>query len=275
VSAARRGHTVSPLDRELPEPRFVWAHRGASALAPENTMEAFLIAAEIGADGVEFDVQLSSDGVPVVIHDPILYSDGTRLHLRRPAAARSGDFSRVSVGSRTWAELSASEVYFPDGKTAPLVRLEEVLETVPESLWLDIELKAGWTYDPRLAGVVAACLARRSDATLVSSFDHVVLAEMHSHMPNLPIAALSDARLVDAAAVLANIPCKMLNVRRAFITRGDVEALRAEGIAVSVYGGEILFDLPDLLSWPIAGLFLDDPRMAFDTTLAGNLSRHS
>ena len=275
MSEARRVQNVSPLDSELPQPRFVWAHRGASALAPENTMEAFLLAAEIGADGIEFDVQLSSDGVPVVIHDPILYSDGATYYLRRPSGARPTDFSRVFVGSRTWAELSASEISFPDGKTAPLVRLEEVLDTVPESLWLDVELKAGWTYDPRLAGVVAACLAQRSEATLVSSFDHLVLAEMYSHMPQLPIAALSDARLVDTAAVLANIPCKMLNIRRAFITRSDVETLRTQGIAVSVYGGEILFDLPDLLSWPIAGLFLDDPRMAFDTTLVGSSSRPS
>lgn len=275
MSSAPTGRAVSPFDSELPEPRFVWAHRGASALAPENSMEAFLLAADIGADGIEFDVQLSSDGIPVVIHDPILYTNGTTWHLRRPSSESSGKFSRVFVGSRTWVELSASEVHYPDGKTGHLVRLEEVLETVPESLWLDIELKAGWTYDPRLSGVVASCLSRRSESTLVSSFDHVVLKEMHKHMPDLPIAALSDARLVDTAAVLANIPCKMLNVRRAFITRGDVEMLRTEGIAVSVYGGEILFDLPDLLSWPIAGLFVDDPRMAFDTTLAGNFSRHS
>ena len=47
----------------------VWAHRGASAYAPENTLEAFLLAAEQGADGVELDVQLTKDGVPVVFHD--------------------------------------------------------------------------------------------------------------------------------------------------------------------------------------------------------------
>ncbi len=272
MSAARRVHAVSPLDSELPEPRFVWAHRGASALAPENTMEAFLLAAEIGADGIEFDVQLSSDGVPVVIHDPVLYSDGTTYYLRRPSGTRATDFERVFVGSRTWAELTASEISFPNDRTAPLARLEEVLEGVPESLWLDIELKAGWTYDPRLSSVVAACLARRGEATLVSSFDHVVLAEMHARLPELPIAALTDARLVNTEAVLAKIPCTMLNVRRAFVTRSDVETLRDQGIAVSVYGGEILFDLPDLLTWPIAGLFLDDPRMAFDTTLVGNSS---
>lgn len=47
----------------------VWAHRGASAYAPENTLEAFKLAVDIGSDGIELDVQLSKDGELVVIHD--------------------------------------------------------------------------------------------------------------------------------------------------------------------------------------------------------------
>ncbi|MDR2648917.1 MAG: glycerophosphodiester phosphodiesterase [Clostridiales bacterium] len=47
----------------------IWAHRGASGHAPENTLAAFKLALDMGADGVELDVQLSKDGVPVVIHD--------------------------------------------------------------------------------------------------------------------------------------------------------------------------------------------------------------
>ena len=56
----------------------VWAHRGASGYAPENTLEAFQLAIEQKADGVELDVQLSKDGVLVVIHDESLdrVSDG-------------------------------------------------------------------------------------------------------------------------------------------------------------------------------------------------------
>jgi len=51
---------------------LIIAHRGASAEAPENTLPAFRRGIESGADGVEFDVRLSKDGVPVVIHDPDL-----------------------------------------------------------------------------------------------------------------------------------------------------------------------------------------------------------
>lgn len=47
----------------------IWAHRGASAAAPENTMEAFLLAERMGADGIELDIQLSADGEVIVLHD--------------------------------------------------------------------------------------------------------------------------------------------------------------------------------------------------------------
>src|SRR5215216_1412155 len=52
---------------------LIIAHRGASAVAPENTLAAFEAAIAAGADGIEFDVRLSRDGVPVVIHDDTLY----------------------------------------------------------------------------------------------------------------------------------------------------------------------------------------------------------
>lgn len=55
----------------MPEPLII-GHRGASAVAPENTMAAFAAAIEAGADGIEFDVRLSRDGVPVIIHDDTL-----------------------------------------------------------------------------------------------------------------------------------------------------------------------------------------------------------
>ena len=51
------------------EKTLVWAHRGASAYRPENTLEAFALAVEMGADGVELDVHITKDGHVVVNHD--------------------------------------------------------------------------------------------------------------------------------------------------------------------------------------------------------------
>ena len=247
---------ASPLGEALAPP-FVWAHRGASALEPENTLAAFARAAELAADGIELDVQLSADGVAIVVHDPVLYHDGAAFHLRRPAGV---DARPVFVGTVDAAELTGEPVVFPDGRRARLARLEEVLAGLPAWMWLDVELKAGWVYDARLTGVVASLLRARPERCLVSSFDHVVLAEMCRHAPDVPRAALCDARLVDAVAVLASVPAEMWNVRRAFVTRDDVVALRERGVGVSVYGEEVRYQMAELSTWPLAGVFLDDPR---------------
>lgn len=225
-------------------------------------MAAFLAACELGADGIELDVQLSADGVPVVVHDPVLYHDGEAFHLRRPNAAPAS-LRPVFVGSVGFAELTSAPVVFPDGRRAPLARLEEVLDALPEWVWLDVELKAGWTYDPRLVPVVSGCLGARPERCLVSSFDHVVLAELHRIAPEVPLAALCDARLVDPVAMLASIPAQMWNLRRALVTRDDVVSLRQRGVLVSCYGEEVRHQIAALSSWPLAGVFLDDPRDAF------------
>ena len=105
------------------------AHRGASAYAPENTLAAFRKAAELQADMVELDVQLTADGVPVVIHDLLV----DRLTEGRGA-----------VGALTLAQLKTLSVRGPDGRREPIPTLEEALACcVEEGLGLYVELKAG------------------------------------------------------------------------------------------------------------------------------------
>ena len=66
----------------------IYAHRGASFELPENTLSAFARAIELQADGIELDVHLSSDGIPVVIHDDLLDRTGLR---NSPVAGHAGD----------------------------------------------------------------------------------------------------------------------------------------------------------------------------------------
>jgi glycerophosphoryl diester phosphodiesterase len=74
---------------------LVFAHRGGSALAPENTMAAFANGLALGADGVELDVHLSGDGVVVVIHDPTV--DRTTSSRGGVAALTAGELARLHV----------------------------------------------------------------------------------------------------------------------------------------------------------------------------------
>ena len=90
---------------------LILGHRGASAIAPENTLAAFSQALSDGADGIEFDVRLSRDGVPVVIHDGTLNRTGSISGTVRDLTA--AQLSEVDVGSwfskRTGSQTFAGE----------------------------------------------------------------------------------------------------------------------------------------------------------------------
>jgi glycerophosphoryl diester phosphodiesterase len=163
------------LDRPLN-----FAHRGASHQAPENTLAAFLLAAELGADGIELDVQLSRDGEIVVIHDLTLdaTTDGAG-----------------PVRDRTLAELKELDAgcrFDPAHAGEEIPTLQEVIDTVGQRLLLNIELKAAsWRDDGLAAAVIQAIeendlLAR----TIVSSFNPLALRWVKKLNPGIPIGLL-------------------------------------------------------------------------------------
>lgn len=159
-----------------PEGMVVLGHRGSPRCAPENTLESFLLALQQGSHGVELDVHLSRDGVPVVCHDPVVYTtDGTRL----------------PVKSLAWSELSSIEVVSGD-RPVKLCSLEELLDALPPTALLDVELKDLPTGDPNLAEspigeVVASLLAtKRSEGVLVTSFYLPHLHKARRAEPDLP-----------------------------------------------------------------------------------------
>ncbi|MGB7070063.1 MAG: glycerophosphodiester phosphodiesterase family protein [Pyrinomonadaceae bacterium] len=89
---------------------LIIGHRGASAVAPENTFTAFRQAVEVGADGIEFDVRLSKDGVPVVIHDRSLERTGRKFGL--VADCTAAELGKLDVGSwfnATYPRLARDE----------------------------------------------------------------------------------------------------------------------------------------------------------------------
>ncbi|MEA2546946.1 MAG: glycerophosphoryl diester phosphodiesterase, partial [Chloroflexota bacterium] len=71
---------------------ILFAHRGASGYRPENTLPAFALALEQGATGIESDVWLSADGVPVLVHDQTIRLPGRRIDVTRRTAAELAPF---------------------------------------------------------------------------------------------------------------------------------------------------------------------------------------
>lgn len=140
----------------------VWAHRGASGYAPENTLEAFRLAAEQGADGVELDVQMTKDGELVVIHDERIdrVSDG-----------------RGFVKDYTLSELKKFHfnVLHPEYQDAVIPTLREVYECLgPTGMAINVELKTGIFWYPDLEDKVLQLTKEMEmeDRVIYSSFNH-------------------------------------------------------------------------------------------------------
>ena len=136
------------------ETPLIIAHRGASADLPENTLAAFALAAEQGADGIELDVQLTADKRIVIFHDPTL-------------ERFTGSKSKVS--ELTLAELKTVDL--GEGQTIPT--LDELLEFLGPRLLYNIELKNLSLRDNGLEAAVADRIESFAllDLTLVSSFN--------------------------------------------------------------------------------------------------------
>lgn len=141
---------------------LVWAHRGASGYAPENTLPAFKMAADMGADGVELDVQLTKDDVIVVCHDE-------RIDRTSNGAGRIADY--------TLAELKAFDFnnnnYAFEGTKIPT--MEEVFDLLePTGLTINIELKTGEIFYPDLEKKIVELTRKKNwqDRVIYSSFNH-------------------------------------------------------------------------------------------------------
>nr|WP_051086759.1 glycerophosphodiester phosphodiesterase [Saccharibacillus kuerlensis] len=145
---------------------IIFAHRGASGSRPENTMSAFQRAVELGATGIETDVQLSVDGEPVLIHDETL---------SRTAGASGW------VGDKTYEELSSLDAgswYHPEFMGERIPHLDELLQLVRKTgIVVNLELKNTVRVYEGLEQKVIAAVREHGveNQTIISSFNHYSL----------------------------------------------------------------------------------------------------
>jgi glycerophosphoryl diester phosphodiesterase len=163
---------------------LIIAHRGASVVAPENTLAAFALAMESGADGIELDVRLSRDGVPVVIHDETLRRTGLRKEAVAQMSAK--DLAEVDVGS--WFNLTHPA----------LARDEYALECVPT---LDQVFHLFLDRDAQLY-VEMKCGAKEGSADLTQAVAQLIKEHrLHSRVivVSFDLAAIAQTKLIDSA----------------------------------------------------------------------------
>jgi len=243
------------------------AHRGFSASAPENTLAAFEAAIAAGADRVEFDVQLTRDGIPVVIHDDLL--DRTTSGKGPVEAVSYDEIRRLDAGS--WLHQRFGRERVPT--------LDEALDCCAGRIAVNVEIKASPNVaivEPRIERLVAGALAARRSAgewAVVSSFDAGALERLRGIDPRIPIELLHDAgpppgdgrspeppgeadlesaRKLGAAGL--NVSLDEIRARPALAAMAHARSLR-----IKVYTVDMPEDMERLVALPVDGIFTNRP----------------
>lgn len=205
---------------------LVLGHRGASADAPMNTLPAFELALAQGADGVELDVWLSKDRVPVVIHDSTVdhTTDG------------SGYVWDMTLAELR--ELDASFTFADKYSGTRIPTLNEVFEAVGQQLFINVEIKSDSAMLRGVEQVVADCITQHNldKRVLVSSFSGQILRRFRTLKPNVPIGFLYVADTPQSEfEQLAGIFYEALHPNHEQLDAGAIGALRQVGYRVHTW----------------------------------------
>jgi glycerophosphoryl diester phosphodiesterase len=235
------------------------AHRGASGLAPENTLAAFEMAFAQGARAVEFDVTVSSDGVAVLMHDDDL-------------ARCSNDVGPVILKSITQLQaLDVGSWFAPEYAGERIPTLSAALDWAQDqSVRVNLEIKptAGWE-QPTVAAIVNVLQKKASsiDALMVTSFNAWAMDLFTGLMPDVSTGYLTDAVPADWRQRMARWGCVALHCHDPFVTPELIQSVHGEGHRVHVFTVNDPARAQALFSWGVDGVLTDRP----DVLLTQNL----
>jgi len=232
---------------------LVIAHRGASMYAPENTIAAFNLAIEMGADAIELDAMLTADGTPIVIHD----------HSLGRTTNGSG-----SVSSKTVAEIklldagSAFDARFAGEK---IPTLKEVFSAVGMKIMINVELKNYASPFDRLPETVVELVREKglSDRVLLSSFNPIALTKAQRASAEIRRAALIGGgpkfvrSFIEAFTNYSTLHPEVSLVDQAIIIKHHTA-----GHKVNVWTVNEESEMMRLLSMGVDGLITDAPDIA-------------
>lgn len=246
----------------FPHHPLVVAHRGASAVEPENTITAFEAAVRIGADFVELDVRLTADGVPIILHDADL--------------SRSTDGAGL-VHGLTLAEVKRFDASGGRGPREEVPTLQEALAAVAsnDSVGVNLEIKnlpGEESFDSPREAILEESLRTLEDASfsgpvVVSSFNWLTIERCRVLAPSIrtgfltiaaidPLAALVYARGAGHDLVLPQLPA-LLGAGQSFVDRAH-----DEGVGVGTWTADDEDVLETLFSWGVDAVASNRPDLA-------------
>lgn len=233
----------------------IFAHRGFSGIAPENTMEAFEEALAIGADGIETDVRLAKDGRIALIHDPSVNrtTDGT---------GNVSDYTMEELKS-----LRACRLH-PEYENAVIPELFELFDFLTtNTLELNIEVKQCETRNEELVDRMLGLVREYGlvDRVFYSGFNHYTMLRIKEKMPEARVGLLYQSLIVKPWDYAAQIGADYLNpaYHYARVLEGEfmTESHRA-GIGVNVWTVDRKEEIRNFLNWGADSIISNRPDIA-------------
>lgn len=235
---------------------MIFGHRGASAYAPENTLSAFRLAEEMGADGIGIDVQCCKDKEAVVLRDSFFHQV-------------SG--GRGCVWEYTLKELKAMDFgigYSERFQGEQVASLDEVLDMISHSsMALSIELKSSpYCHDPALAERVYRSIKNfgtaLKDKISLSSFDHQCLREYQKLDRDAKIGLLYNANLRCPGDYARLVGADAIHPYFMMIDEEGLDNCRELAVDVNVWTVDEPGDIRKMLRWRCDRIFTSKPDMA-------------
>jgi glycerophosphoryl diester phosphodiesterase len=235
------------------------AHRGASGDAPENTMAAFKLAAELGADAIELDVHLSADHELFCCHDFTV--DRTSNGSGELFKLSSAELKRLDAGAK-FAEKHGGKYA---GESFPL--LSEVFEELPKSKMIYLEVKMAQEYDGIMQKKLMDMLRKydRVNNVLLISFHHPVLNDLLKLEPSLKVGLLYSTPLVQGYRYAENFVQRAasLNPSYKWLSEEDCRETLSHGLQVNPWTIDNPDDMRKLIDLGVTSITTNYPaRMA-------------
>lgn len=234
----------------------VIGHRGAAARAPENTLAGLALARKLGCRWVEFDVRLSRDGVPVLLHDETL--ERTTSGRGRLCDFDAAELQTLDAGSWFAASFAGERIPTLAQAVALLVEL---------GLGANVEIKACAGREAEAGERVARELQHLWPADrpppLLSSFSEAALAAAMRAAPDIPRGLLRERLGADWRLRMTALGCVTLHLNHRWVSRHQLAALRDAGVPVLLYTVNEPERATELLEAGAAAVFSDVPDLIF------------
>ncbi len=228
------------------------AHRGFSAIAPENTISAFKYAIRSKADMIELDVRLTKDGTPVVIHD-------AKVDRTTNGTGKVKNFYLWLL-----RDLDAGSWFHPKYKGEKIPTLEEVLKFANGKIPINIEIKSSTEKDKLTERVLAVVFENEYDKkVLISSFDPRILKKIKKLTDELPTAFLYHYPVYfNPAKTLEKLGAIALIHNFKFTTPKLVKKIHDAGFKIIVYTVNKPDDIRKMIDIGVDGIITDNVRLA-------------